>query len=470
MSILILVMVKTAKSFSDTGKSEGAGKRRQNKEKTRRAILQAALALFAKRGFAHTPTTPPSSQTCSYFVSTSGSDSNPGTQASPFRTIQKAAKTVTGGKTVCIRGGTYNERVSLVSKGNSSGPYITFTNYNGEQVILDGTGIAISYGGGLFHIEYTDYVRVTGLTVQHSNGAGIYTLHANNIQIDHNLTNDTVKSGIGVWVSTNTVVDSNDIELACNAHSGYSASEENISIAMSSNVEVKNNLVHKASNIANGYAGGEGINIKDGSHDVNIHHNTVHLDERPDGQPSNRLAFGLDAWTHETYNVYFYDNIAYNSKNGIIVESEQGGTAHDIWVYNNLAYNNNDAAYFMPNYEGATAIKQNIYFINNTAYNNGYGININVGNVTNVVIRNNIFYQNRYGAVNVISSAAPNVVQDHNLTTDPKFVNAAGNDFHLQSGSSAINAGSSTSAPSVDYDGVARPQGGAYDIGAYEYR
>ena len=42
-------------------------------------------------------------------------------------------------------------------------------------------------------------------------------------------------------------------------------------------------------------------------------------------------------------------------------------------------------------------------------------------------------------------------------------------DFHLNAASPCIDAGTATSAPSTDKDGVARPQGGGYDMGAYEY-
>jgi hypothetical protein len=51
---------------------------------------------------------------------------------------------------------------------------------------------------------------------------------------------------------------------------------------------------------------------------------------------------------------------------------------------------------------------------------------------------------------------------------DPMFSNPSGGDFHLQSGSPAIDIGSSADAPFDDYDGMPRPQGGGYDIGAFE--
>lgn len=53
---------------------------------------------------------------------------------------------------------------------------------------------------------------------------------------------------------------------------------------------------------------------------------------------------------------------------------------------------------------------------------------------------------------------------------DPKFRNPSAGDFYLQSGSLTIDAGSSSGAPSKDFEGRSRPQGTGYDIGAYEYQ
>lgn len=50
----------------------------------------------------------------------------------------------------------------------------------------------------------------------------------------------------------------------------------------------------------------------------------------------------------------------------------------------------------------------------------------------------------------------------------PSFVNPAAVDFHLTSTSTAIDKVSA--GPAVDRDGVARPQGTSFDIGAYEYK
>ena len=63
-----------------------------------------------------------------YFVSETGSDQNPGSITQPWKTIQKAANTMVGGETVLIRGGIYNEQVSMVYRDNTTGLYITFIN------------------------------------------------------------------------------------------------------------------------------------------------------------------------------------------------------------------------------------------------------------------------------------------------------------------------------------------------------
>lgn len=52
---------------------------------------------------------------------------------------------------------------------------------------------------------------------------------------------------------------------------------------------------------------------------------------------------------------------------------------------------------------------------------------------------------------------------------DPKFANLAAWDFHLQQGSPAIDKGVALSGFNYDRDGVSKPQGSAWDIGAYEY-
>ena len=81
-----------------------------------------------------------------YFVSaSSGNNSNSGTFAQPFATIQQAANVAQWGDTVEIEAGIYHEMVTPASSG------VTFTNYNGESVTISGAdpvGNFVQQAGG----------------------------------------------------------------------------------------------------------------------------------------------------------------------------------------------------------------------------------------------------------------------------------------------------------------------------------
>ena len=74
---------------------------------------------------------PVMAHSATYTVSPQGSDNNPGTAQSPWRTIQKAANTAIAGDTVLVQAGTYVERVTFPKSGSASNP-ITFTGVRGS--------------------------------------------------------------------------------------------------------------------------------------------------------------------------------------------------------------------------------------------------------------------------------------------------------------------------------------------------
>ncbi len=76
-----------------------------------------------------------------YFVGGAGaSDSNPGTAAQPFATIQKAASVARAGDIVNIRGGIYRETITPASSGAGGSP-ITFRPDNGASVVISGLNV-----------------------------------------------------------------------------------------------------------------------------------------------------------------------------------------------------------------------------------------------------------------------------------------------------------------------------------------
>ncbi|MEO6776304.1 MAG: choice-of-anchor Q domain-containing protein, partial [Kofleriaceae bacterium] len=62
------------------------------------------------------------------------------------------------------------------------------------------------------------------------------------------------------------------------------------------------------------------------------------------------------------------------------------------------------------------------------------------------------------------------VVGTSNIVVDPQFVSAATRDYHLTATSPAVDAASPSTGFTTthDFDGIARPQGAGFDLGALE--
>ena len=102
------------------------------------------------------------SQTTYYVApsSSGGSDSNAGTLAAPFETLQHAINQLSAGDILYIREGTYRETITIDEDG-TSGNLITIQNYNNEVVTIDGTvdvtGTWSTYGSVSGAYQLTSY-------------------------------------------------------------------------------------------------------------------------------------------------------------------------------------------------------------------------------------------------------------------------------------------------------------------------
>jgi len=96
------------------------------------ALFSAALAFFVLLATGRASAT-------EYYVAPTGSDSNPGTLASPFATIQKGNEAAAAGDTVWLRGGTYfsTKQITLSKSGTSDTNRPKFWAYAHEVPILD---------------------------------------------------------------------------------------------------------------------------------------------------------------------------------------------------------------------------------------------------------------------------------------------------------------------------------------------
>jgi len=194
-----------------------------------------------------------------YYVSPSGSDSNSGTQSSPFKSIQQAANIVNPGDTVIVQSGTYQttdpNKYAIVSlnRGGTASQWITFKCQ--PPVVLDGQSGATAYGWALG--ASAGYVVIQGFNIQNCQLAAIlsdaqshdYNLVGNylyacgmNLQGDNvNVRSNTIVDVHGAWglnfAGNNWTIDGNSFSLKDSTVSGH------INLGGSaSNVQITHNL------------------------------------------------------------------------------------------------------------------------------------------------------------------------------------------------------------------------------------
>jgi len=90
-----------------------------------------------------------------YFVSPGGSDSAPGTLASPFRTINKSFTVLRPGDTLYVRGGVYAERAAPRITVGTSSAGILVSNFSGERPVVQGS----------LYLTNPSYWTVSGINV-----------------------------------------------------------------------------------------------------------------------------------------------------------------------------------------------------------------------------------------------------------------------------------------------------------------
>lgn len=362
-----------------------------------------------------------------YYTATTGNDSNPGTSTAPFGTLARGVSALQPGDTLYVRGGTYSEyTLDSIPGGTSWSAPVTVAAYPGETVVLQPRDYRVLH----FEGSNTHYIVIDGLILD-----GSY------------VTYDAVKITSGSSTGTADHIRLKNCEVRNAPYQGILITEG------SDANEFLNLKVHDngTTDFNHGFYITSGNNLIERSA---IYRNAgwgVHLYT---GDTSGAASSNI------VRNNQIYNNARVGNRGpGILLGSGTGNMA-----YNNLLWGNNGG--IQVDYGAAAQTK--VYY--NTVYNNrSFGITVGSGS-SQAVIRNNIVYKNGGGTSGALSNQGSGTTLDHNLAgPDPKFVNAAAANFHLQSNSPAINKGMGVSEVATDYDSVARPQGAGYDIGGYEY-
>jgi len=423
------------------------------------------------------------------YVSTTGSDANPGTAARPLATINRGAALAQAGDTVWILPGTYQpeEEIRPARSGTAEAP-IVFRAQGGE-VIVDGRlklPLESSRKMGLFSIERNDWIVIDGLRFISSRWAGVLIRQSNGVTVQNCSTHITYGSGIIAALSSNIKVLRNTVQRACVAplRTPMVETDECITLASVTDFEIAYNTV--SDRLEDTSNGGEGIDTKNACRNGTVHHNTVH--------DLIRLGIYCDAYSRDLQNVEIYANTVYRCRKGIVVACEEGGTARDVRIHDNLIYDCPRTGIQLAGYLKGGPI-QDVAIYQNTVVrcgldatgweNNGLLIDAKNPANRNFIVRNNLLADNRnqirsneqaYLIVDRNLVHGPTVVTGTNaVLAAPRFVDAAANDFRLAADSPAIDAARGEPQSTRDRADLARPVAGAGqttavgDLGAFEW-
>ncbi len=384
------------------------------------------------------------------------------------------------GNTVCISAGSRGPLKLINFKGSATAP-ITFINKGGKVAIDASSGSIGIQVYGSQHIRLTgtgDTSVQYGIEIRNASNAGIDTNHVGAggkmdgteyIEIDHiyiqNMgggirtakNNDLLDTGI-VWSGHQYYIHDNYLQDSTNEGMYIGTSDTHGTFPIY-DVRVYNNKL-----VNMGY---DGIQIRQAHTTVLVHHNYIDgtgADPRKNGTIDNTAGFNIAKGTDTGQ---WFANTIKNARTGVYIKD-----AANIRFYNNLII---DSGHTTPwtGPEGAIQLinDNNVRVSNNTIVNPNvsalYGIAVGAG-VTNSSVCDNIVG----GKFTNLTSGAASFFNNNLTNTNLGFfgfLNAAGGNYRLTSGSPAVNKASSSTFPTNDFDGAPRPYNVISDIGSFEY-
>ena len=460
-----------------------------------------------------------------YVDSGAGSDSNPGTQAQPWRTIQYGVDQLSPGDTLYAESGTYFEKITFNTSGSPGNP-IVLTGPWGTMPSIVGVAFPPVGRDGLITVKDQSYIVIENMelidyetTDVNQTPVGILVegivqdLVIRNCSIFGIRQNATTGIGgvnaIGVYGTSDQGAISG-LKLLDNtiAHIKSFWSE---AVTLNGNVrdfEIAGNHIENCDNIGLDFIGWEGEcsgctdttgpNV-DRARDGWVHANYVYLVDSKDNPAygGERNAAGI--YVDGGANIIIEGNRVHQSNFGIELASEHYQRATDaIIVRSNLIYENHLIGISTGGYDAGTGpgggSATNCYVINNTLYQNhqstrpqdDHGGEITIANRNiNNVYKNNIAYAtsgfdraDEWGTLNSGNTFGNNLYFGSTEGTTPGMISSADpmvdqfNLYALQPGSPAIDAGDNLTTNVIgqfEYDGATpRIIGGTVDLGARE--
>ena len=387
--------------------------------------------------------------------------------------------TYTRGDTYYIASGTYNGNWGI----NSAESGTTWTSIKKATVAVHGTGTGWndSYGTGQAVINgplsiNNSYIEIDGVTGSGNSGHGIKVSHStcandgNVIRLEpgkshihlHHM--EAVGSGYGYGATgcdgfyQNNQIPTGDIHVSFSwihevtrngvtlgNHQGTGWSDASLGFLF------ENNRLERTGGCTNPSIHGQGVQAGYATtQSYHVYRNNVFIDILG----SANIAY-LDITTNS--NILIYNNIfastnrpTYWSSPGVIWSHSDRVTMTGMGIYNNTFYNIRLAQIqIWP--VGSNESKNNLWI--NCDFTSGH---------TGVLSQYNAYYGN-------VGAGVPSGETGQQNETSMPVVNAAAFDFRLVAGAKSLNTGVPLSSYfTTDIAGTSRPQGTAWDIGAYE--
>jgi hypothetical protein len=426
---------------------------------------------------------------CTSFVSTAGSDANPGGISAPFASISHAEAVAAPGAVVCVRGGVYRERVTLGRSGTSAAR-ITVMAYPGEQPVIDGSGLAIGRTDALFLIDGgTNNVDVHAFTIRNSSGRGLVNGGSDN-QIAFNTITNIRESGLlttNWWTaSTNNRYIANDVSYTVQANNCHTPAD---ACAATGGWESAINQYDEGAHAAghNIYTGnvvhdnaGEGATAMDYDTLIgNTFHDNFSFEVYLDGSQHVTVDKNLLYESEQSY-LPFTQNQSYRLlAHGIGLADEGGARNSYNTVRNNMIISTRVGIAFW-NASSGSGLKHDTIESNTIVNTWDTGLAFDAGSHAETVVRDNLAVPRRGSltrGVNDVSGilSTANLFTSAGAANDPHLAGEGSfsvnpNDYRLGSASTfAIDRGVAASSAD-DFFGTPRPQAGGFDIGAAELK
>jgi hypothetical protein len=421
-----------------------------------------------------------------YFVKSTGIDaSGDGSWTKPWQTMPKAVSGMAAGGIIYVCDGvaattedSYGGAVNLDRHGSDAQP-LSIIAYPGAHVFVGDSSLRFGFGHWESGYGYTDHWNVAKFSI--TSGEISIPVSTGSRLVGNHITAPTASApegtveadGDNVFILGNEITKAGKLGCSKLYHPLYVSSPRTGTGARyptESNREIAYNYFHDNNAV-------RAINIySEQASTAFMTHHRVH-----DNFIINQVSDGMLIGYYTVGENWFYNNIIVKAGLGPDPDPSESSASTHYGVQIDAGH------------EDTSAI---IYFYNNTVYGCGWGQTANgPGASGNVCItdnsrytfhfNNNIIYSTGQPYVAAWSDADLSKVQAGNnlwfgngalpfwdatsVNADPKLADTAAGNMHLTNGSAALNAGKDVSTVvNVDFDGIARPQGPAFDVGAYE--